>query len=46
VLLSSGLDSSLVAACAARSARTRIGDGDRSEAWWPRLHSFAVELAG
>jgi len=46
VLLSGGLDSSLVAACAARFARTRIEDGDRSEAWWPRLHSFAIGLAG
>lgn len=46
VLLSGGLDSSLVAACAARFARTRIEDGDRSEAWWPRLHSFAIGLEG
>ncbi len=46
VLLSGGLDSSLVAACAARYARARIEDGDRSEAWWPRLHSFAIGLAG
>jgi asparagine synthase (glutamine-hydrolysing) len=46
VLLSGGLDSSLVAACAAKFARERIEDGDRSEAWWPRLHSFAIGLAG
>ncbi|MEO8808700.1 MAG: asparagine synthase B [Rhodanobacter sp.] len=46
VLLSGGLDSSLVAACAARFARERIEDDDRSEAWWPRLHSFAIGLAG
>jgi asparagine synthase (glutamine-hydrolysing) len=46
VLLSGGLDSSLVAACAARFARRRIEDGDRSEAWWPRLHSFAIGLEG
>jgi len=46
VLLSGGLDSSLVAAVAARYARHRIEDGDRSEAWWPRLHSFAIGLAG
>ena len=46
VLLSGGLDSSLVAACAARYARERIEDDDRSEAWWPRLHSFAIGLAG
>ena len=46
VLLSGGLDSSLVAACAARFARQRVEDGDRSEAWWPRLHSFAIGLDG
>src|SRR5690606_8793798 len=46
VLLSGGLDSSLVAACAARFARQRVEDGDRSEAWWPRLHSFAIGLEG
>ena len=38
VLLSGGLDSSLVAACAAQFARERVEDDDRSEAWWPRLH--------
>ena len=46
VLLSGGLDSSLVAACAARFARHRIEDNDRAEAWWPRLHSFAIGLEG
>ena len=46
VLLSGGLDSSLVAACAARFARHRIEEDDRSEAWWPRLHSFAIGLEG
>ncbi len=46
VLLSGGLDSSLVAACAARFARQRVEDDDRAEAWWPRLHSFAIGLQG
>jgi asparagine synthase (glutamine-hydrolysing) len=46
VLLSGGLDSSLVAACASRFARERVEDDDRSEAWWPRLHSFAIGLEG
>ncbi len=46
VLLSGGLDSSLVAACAAKFARKRIEDDDRGEAWWPRLHSFAIGLEG
>ena len=46
VLLSGGLDSSLVAAVAARYARHRIEDNDTTEAWWPRLHSFAIGLEG
>ncbi len=46
VLLSGGLDSSLVAACAAKFARQRIEDDDQKEAWWPRLHSFAIGLQG
>ena len=46
VLLSGGLDSSLVAACAARFARRRVEDDDHGEAWWPRLHSFAIGLEG
>lgn len=46
VLLSGGLDSSLVAAVAARFARKRIEDNDATEAWWPRLHSFAIGLDG
>jgi len=46
VLLSGGLDSSLVAAVAAGFARRRIEDDDRDEAWWPRLHSFAIGLEG
>ncbi|HUF82049.1 MAG TPA: asparagine synthase B [Burkholderiales bacterium] len=46
VLLSGGLDSSLVAACAARFARRRVESHDREEAWWPRLHSFAIGLGG
>lgn len=46
VLLSGGLDSSLVTAVAARYARHRIEEDDKSEAWWPRLHSFAIGLKG
>jgi asparagine synthase (glutamine-hydrolysing) len=46
VLLSGGLDSSLVAACAMKFARQRVEEDDRSEAWWPRLHSFAIGLHG
>ena len=46
VLLSGGLDSSVVAACAARFARRRVEAEDDREAWWPRLHSFAIGLEG
>ncbi|RMH21464.1 MAG: asparagine synthase B [Acidobacteria bacterium] len=46
VLLSGGLASSLIAALAARHSRRRIETDDRDEAWWPRLHSFAIGLEG
>jgi len=46
VLLSGGLDSSLVAAVAARNARKRVEEGQKSEAWWPRLHSFCIGMKG
>lgn len=46
VLLSGGLDSSIVSAVAQRFSRRRIEDDDRSEAWWPRLHSFCIGLEG
>src|SRR5690606_34992918 len=46
VLLSGGLDSSIIAAVTAKYARNRIESGDQEEAWYPRLHSFAVGLEG
>ena len=46
VLLSGGLDSSLVAAIAAEIRARRVEDDDRDAAWWPRLHSFAIGLEG
>jgi asparagine synthase (glutamine-hydrolysing) len=46
VLLSGGLDSSVIAAVARRYAARRIEDDGRSEAWWPQLHSFAIGLDG
>ena len=46
VLLSGGLDSSITSAIAAKFAQNRVEDDSRSEAWWPRLHSFAVGLKG
>jgi asparagine synthase (glutamine-hydrolysing) len=44
VLLSGGLDSSVIAALARRHARRRVETGEQSEAWWPQLHSFAIGL--
>jgi asparagine synthase (glutamine-hydrolysing) len=46
VLLSGGLDSSIIAATAKRFAARRVEDEGRSEAWWPQLHSFAIGLEG
>ena len=46
VLLSGGLDSSVISAIAEKFAEKRIEDDGRSKAWWPRLHSFAVGLKG
>ncbi|MGC1391086.1 MAG: asparagine synthase B [Bacteroidales bacterium] len=46
VLLSGGLDSSVVSAIAKKFAPKRIESYDMSEAWWPQLHSFAVGLEG
>ena len=46
VLLSGGLDSSIVSAVAKKYASRRIESGDKTEAWWPQLHSFAVGLTG
>jgi len=46
VLISGGVDSSLVAAIAAQYREARVEDGDTGPSWWPRIHSFAVGLAG
>lgn len=46
VLLSGGLDSSIISAIAAKYAAHRIESNDKQAAWWPRLHSFAVGLKG
>lgn len=46
VLLSGGLDSSLISAIAQLNAAKRIEDDQQSPAWWPQLHSFAVGLKG
>jgi asparagine synthase (glutamine-hydrolysing) len=44
VLLSGGLDSSIVSAIAKKYAARRIESEDLKDAWWPQLHSFAVGL--
>lgn len=46
VLLSGGLDSSVISAVARKYSDKRVETGGRDEAWWPRLHSFAVGLKG
>ena len=46
VLLSGGLDSSIISAVAKKYAARRIETGGRQEAWWPQLHSFAIGLEG
>ncbi len=46
VLLSGGLDSSVISAIAERFSEKRVEDDDKTRAWWPRLHSFAVGLKG
>ena len=46
VLLSGGLDSSVISAIAQSYSAHRIEDGGATQAYWPRLHSFAVGLKG
>ncbi|GHT05711.1 asparagine synthase B [Bacteroidia bacterium] len=46
VLLSGGLDSSVISAIAKTFADKRIESGDSQQAWWPQLHSFAIGLEG
>lgn len=46
VLLSGGLDSSVISAIAKKYAAKRIETDNTADAWWPRLHSFAVGLKG
>jgi asparagine synthase (glutamine-hydrolysing) len=46
VLLSGGLDSSVISAIAQKYSQRRVEDDEKTQAWWPRLHSFAVGLVG
>jgi asparagine synthase (glutamine-hydrolysing) len=38
------VDSSLIAAIAARYRQNRVEEDDRGPAWWPQIHSFSVGL--
>ena len=44
VLLSGGLDSSLIASITKKFSNKRIEEGNSKDAWWPQLHSFSVGL--
>ena len=46
VLLSGGLDSSIIAAITQKFSKKRIESDSKESAWWPQLHSFAVGLEG
>ncbi len=46
VLLSGGLDSSIISAIAKKYASKRVESHDKNDAWWPQLHSFSVGLKG
>jgi asparagine synthase (glutamine-hydrolysing) len=46
VLLSGGLDSSIISAVAKRFSGKRIESNQKTDAWWPQLHSFAIGLDG
>ncbi len=46
VLLSGGLDSSIIAAITQKFSQKRIETDSTEKAWWPQLHSFAIGLEG
>ena len=46
VLLSGGLDSSVISAIAKYYSQKRVEDDGKTDAWFPRLHSFAIGLEG
>lgn len=46
VLLSGGLDSSIISAVAKKYSAMRVESQDQKSAWWPQLHSFAIGLEG
>jgi asparagine synthase (glutamine-hydrolysing) len=46
LLISGGLDSSVIAAIAQQFAQNRVEDDGKSKAWWPQAHSFSIGLEG
>ena len=46
VLLSGGLDSSIIAAITQKYSKKRVETDSKEAAWWPQLHSFAIGLEG
>ena len=46
VLLSGGLDSSIISSIVKKYSKKRVESNDKNEAWWPQIHSFAVGLKG
>ena len=46
VLLSGGLDSSIIAAITQKFSKKRVESDSKESAWWPQLHSFAIGLEG
>lgn len=46
VLLSGGLDSSIISTITQCYSKKRIEDDERTDAWWPQIHSFSIGLEG
>ncbi len=46
VLLSGGLDSSIISSIVKKYSKKRVESNDKNDAWWPQIHSFAVGLKG
>lgn len=46
ILLSGGLDSSVIAGLVAKHTAMRVEEDEKAPAWWPRLHSFSIGLKG
>ena len=46
VLISGGVDSSIISSVAAKFREGRVEEEGKSPAWWPRIHSFSIGLKG